>query len=197
MRAVLLVVWLMVPVVVGAYHYGPGQEQLRLDDAARFVDQAQRHAEAEQWCEAEAAYEEALKLLPAGRLAESRRLRLERAKVQMLAKKLPIANQELHNLVTELRDDPVSDGKLLAEARSALANSQYYLTWLMRLEGLARETWEPEIEAARQTYRLLAEQSESTGHAEAAKKHREDLESAVRLARMDLSELQGLPLPSQ
>ena len=67
----------------------------------------------------------------------------------------------------------------------------------MRLEGLTKEAWEPEIEAARQTYRLLAEQSESAGDTNAAKKNREDLESAVRLARMDLTELQGLPLPSQ
>ena len=197
MRAVILVVWLMIPVLLGAYHYGPGQERLRLDDAAGFVAQAERHAAAQEWAEAEAAYEEALKLLPAERSAESRRLRLERAKAQMLAKKLPVANQELENLVAELRDDPVADATVLAEARSALASSQYYLTWLMRLEGLAKEVWEPEIEAARQTYRLLAEQSAAAGKADAAKKHREDLESAVRLARLDLSELQGLPLPSQ
>jgi hypothetical protein len=197
MRAVLLVVWLMIPVVVGAYHYGPGQERLRVDDAADFVALAEQQARNEKWAEAEAAYEEALKLLPAERAAEIRRLRLERAKAQMLAKKLPIANQELQNLVAELRDDPAADPKLLAEARSTLANSQYYLTWLMRLEGLGQEVWEPEIEAARQTYRLLAEQAESAGDAKTATKNREDLESAVRLARLDLSELQGLPLPSQ
>ena len=197
MRAFLVVAWLMIPVLVGAYHYGPGQDRLRLDDAASWVAKAERHVAAEQWAEAEAAYEEALKLLPAERMAESRRLRLERAKAQMLAQKLPIANQELQNLVAELRDDPAADAKVLAEARSALANSQYYLTWLMRLEGMAKEAWEPEIEAARQTYRLLAEQSDSAGDAKMAQKKREDLESAVRLARMDLSELQGLPLPSQ
>lgn len=197
MRAVLLVLWLLIPVVVGAYHYGPGQEQLRLDHASVFVAVAEHQARNEKWAEAEAAYEEALKLLPADRLGDIRRIRLERAKAQMLAKKLPIANQELQNLVAELRDDSAADPKVLADARKALANSQYYLTWLMRLEGLAKEAWEPEIEASRQTYRLLAEQSESAGDAKTAKKNREDLESAVRLARMDLSELQGLPLPSQ
>jgi hypothetical protein len=44
---------------------------------------------------------------------------------------------------------------------------------------------------------MLAEQSETAGDAGAARKHEEDLESTVRLARMDLGELQGLPLPSQ
>jgi hypothetical protein len=78
-----------------------------------------------------------------------------------------------------------------------MANAQYYMTWLMRLEGLGRDAWEPEIESARQTYKLLAEQAEQRGDTPAAKTHQEDLESAIRLARLDLSELQGLPLPSQ
>ena len=100
-------------------------------------------------------------------------------------------------MVDELKDDDAADPELLRETRDAYANSQYYMTWLMRLEGLKREAWEPEIEAARQTYRLLAEQAEASGDDDAAKKSREDLESSIRLARMDLSELQGLPLPSQ
>ena len=36
-----------------------------------------------------------------------------------------------------------------------------------------------------------------SGDETSTKKNQEDLEAAIRLARMDLSELQGLPLPSQ
>jgi hypothetical protein len=96
-----------------------------------------------------------------------------------------------------LQKDPGTDPALLADARQALANAQYYLTWLMRLEGDPRSEWEPEIEGARQSYRLLAEQAQSRGDEAAAKQHQEDLEATIRLARMDLSELQALPLPSQ
>jgi hypothetical protein len=71
------------------------------------------------------------------------------------------------------------------------------MTWLMRLEGLGAQEWEPEIESARQTYRMLAEQDEAKGDQESARKHREDLESVIRLARMDLGDLQGLDLPKQ
>jgi hypothetical protein len=67
----------------------------------------------------------------------------------------------------------------------------------MRLEGAPREEWEPEIEGARQTYKLLAGQAEERGQDELGARLRQDLESAIRLARMDLTELQGLPLPSQ
>ena len=94
-------------------------------------------------------------------------------------------------------DEKQADEKLLQDARAALAHSQYYMTWLMRLEGQARETWEPEIENARQTLRLLQGQAEQDGDQAAAKSFRENLESTIRLARMDLSDLQGLPLPSQ
>jgi hypothetical protein len=64
------------------------------------------------------------------------------------------------------------------------------MTWLMRLEGLPQEEWEPEIESARQHFRQLAEKG--TGGKE---RYQEKLESAIRLARMDLTDLQGQPLP--
>jgi hypothetical protein len=96
-----------------------------------------------------------------------------------------------------MQDDKTASPALRDEAREAQANVQYYMTWLMRLEGLSADEWEPEIESARQTYRLLAEQSETAGDQTAAKRHREDLESAIRLARLDVGELQGLAIPTQ
>jgi hypothetical protein len=197
MRIVLLVGWLMLPVAVAAYHYGPGQEQLLLDDTAGNLAAADRAVAAKDYAAAVEKYDEALRLLPAGRTGEARRIRLERAKAQMLAKKLPEAHEDLKALVEELRADKAADSKLLTEAQTALASSRYYMTWLMRLEGMPRDLWEPEIEAARQTYRMLAEQADNQGDAACADERRHDVESAIRLARMDLSELQGLPLPSQ
>jgi hypothetical protein len=197
MRTLMVLGWLIVPVVFGAYHYGPGQEQLRLDDVARVLAEADRLAAGEEWQASASKYEQALALLPEGRVAEARRIRLERAKVQMFANQLPEANVALKELVDQLQDDKAADPRVRDEARAALANSQYYMTWLMRLEGLGREEWEPEIESARQTYRLLAEQGEARGERDSARKHREDLESVIRLARMDLGELQGLDIPKQ
>lgn len=197
MRKAILIVWLLLPILVGAYHYGPGQKQLKLDDAWRLIKQADQHAASEQWSEAVAAYSEAQATLPKDQVHVGRRIRLERAKAQLFVAELPAANAELKGLVEELQDDSAADPKLLADARAALANSQYYKTWLMRLEGLPRDQWEPEIDAARQTYKLLAEQTVASGNLELAESHKQDLESVIRLARMDLSDLQGLPLPSQ
>jgi hypothetical protein len=197
MRTFVLLGWLIVPVIAGAYHYGPGQEKLRLDDVSRVLADADRLAAEQDWQAASARYEQAVALLPAGRIADARRIRLQRAKVQMFGHQLPEANAALRDLVDQIEDDKTAEPQLRDEARDALANAQYYMTWLMRLEGLGVQEWEPEIESARQTYRMLAEQDEAKGDQESARKHREDLESVIRLARMDLGDLQGLDLPKQ
>lgn len=197
MRILVLLGWLMVPVAFGAYHYGPGQEKLRLDDVGKSLKEADRLATDEDWSAAIAKYDAALSQLPEGRLDDARRIKLQRAKVRMQDRKLPEAYADLTELVDQLEDDKSADSKLVDDAREALANSQYYMTWLMRLEGLPNAEWEPEIDGARQTYRLLAEQAEACGDQDKAKDLREDLESTIRLARLDLDELQGLDLPSQ
>ena len=115
----------------------------------------------------------------------------------LLAQALPQAHQDLKALVDELQAEPDSDVAFLNDARAALANSQYYMTWLMRLEGVPRDLWEPEIESSRQLNCMLAESSEAAGDLSEAQRHREDLEASIRLARLDDTELQGLPLPSQ
>src|SRR5262249_39659009 len=145
MRTFGLLAWLMLPVLVGAYHYGPGQEKLRLDDVSRTLAEADALAAREQWSGALSRYEQALSLLPAGRVDEARRIKLQRAKVQMQDRQLPEASAVLKELVDQLESDKAADSKLRDDARAALASSQYYMTWLMRLEGLSAEEWEPEI----------------------------------------------------
>lgn len=211
MRKALVFIWLLLPVAAGAYHYGPGQDRVRADDTARAIErgtEAARTARAiaakdgddaarASWTEAEAAFAEALQLLPPNHEREARALRLERDKAQMNIGKLFDARHDLEALVREIGDDPASSAKELDDARNTLAQSQYYATWLMRLEGAPREEWEPEIEAARQNYKLIAEKSAAAGDEQVAALSRENLEAAVRLERMELSDLQGLPLPSQ
>lgn len=212
MKRLLIAIWLTLPVAAYAYHMGPGQEHLRLDEAAALIVSADAHAAEAvrltaaqgetaargEWFDAEADYAEALALLPAERAQDVRRLKLERAKAQMNISRLPDANAALASLVTELLEDPGADPALLADAQRTFATSQYYLTWLLRLEGAARQDWEPHIDSARQTFKLLASQAETANVGDPdLLRAKEDLESAIRLARMDLSELQGLPLPSQ
>lgn len=85
-----------------------------------------------------------------------------------------------------LRENAATPG-LRHEAAAALFN----LAWGMRLEGAARDEWMPLADEARQHFRLLAETADGAMAAAAAR----NLEATLRLQRMDLSELQGLPLP--
>ncbi len=202
MRGALVCLWLLVPAVVAAYHYGPGQQRMLLDDAARYLKQADAQAAAEHWGEACESYDAALAALPgdnidAGNIDAARRVRLERAKAQMLSSQLPEAYDGLVALSDELTADKQAPAELVTGTRTAMANAQYYMTWLMRLEGRPRDEWEPVIEASRQNYRLLAEDAQQRGDTASGTKHSEDLEAAIRLARMDLADLQALPLPSQ
>jgi hypothetical protein len=197
MRMLLLLAWLLLPVGFAIWHYGPGQEHQKLDEVSALLAKADEAAKAEKWAEAVEFYDEALKRLPESKAVEGRKVRLEKAKAQMMAAGLNEAQDDLKTLVDELQSDEKADKKLLAEARSALAQTHYYMTWLMRLEGMPREVWEPEIEASRQAYRLLAEQAKAAGDETATAKYTEDVEASVRLARMNDGELQGLALPCQ
>jgi hypothetical protein len=198
MRNILLVSWLLLPIGAWAYHEGPGQDRKALEKTDAVLVAAHAAADAGKWQEAVRQYEAALKELPANpdaldkRVAQ--RLQIELNKARMQAHGLPDARAELENLVEQMQGEADTDPALLRDARQALARAQFFTTWLMRLEGLDRQQWEPEIEAARQNWRLLAE---SAGSKAEATQHQGDVEAAIRLARMEIEDLQGLPLPGE
>ncbi len=204
MRKFLIAGWLLLPVGAWAYHEGPGQDRIQLDAVDGELAKAKKAADAGDWVKAAEIYESALKEMPATETPEleraATRLKLSAAKAKLEGSKLIDARKELIGLIDEMDEkgstDP-ADVALADEAREAYANAQYYYTWLMRLEAYPREEWEPEIEISRQQFRLLAERAEAAGDMDRAEKLKEDLESSLKLARLDLEELQGLPLPSQ
>lgn len=192
MRKTLLIsVWLLIPVILLAYHYGPGQSRLAMDRAARKIAEA-RALEAEQnWEAAAQVWGEALAATPQEKTGPRLQLRLAQARVRMYTGELPEAIEDMETLLTEARRDR-AEGGLQREIRGTLAGAQYYAGWLMRLEGAAAEEWLLPVESARQHFRLLAEESKDPkGSAD----YEKNLEATIRLERMDLSELQGLPLP--
>ena len=44
MRKTILLIWLLVPVLVGAYHYGPGQDRMVLDEIDAILSRADADA---------------------------------------------------------------------------------------------------------------------------------------------------------
>lgn len=195
MRKALLALWVLAPLGMAAVHYyGPGKTWQNLDEAGRLLREADRLSASEQWAEAVAQYDAALAKLPSEKVDAIRQARLAKARARMFIGQLPQAHDDLDALLGELSGDPKASPDMVRETRASLSNAQYYMTWLLRLEGFPEAEWSPYIEGARQNYKLLAESSKNTG---LTAKMKEDLDSSIRLARMDLSELQALPLPSQ
>ena len=197
MRKLLIFSWLLVPFGVAAFHYGPGQEKLKADEGARHLTEARDYLAAGDYTQAVDAFDDAIKALPDDEQALLDQIRLEKAKAMMQCSGLPQAHDDLVALLGDLQGQETAPAGLLADVKSTLASAKYYRTWLMRLEGHAREVWEPEIEASRQYFRAVAEYAAASGNTGGATAAREDLEAAIKLARIDLGELQGLPLPSQ
>jgi hypothetical protein len=194
-KKLLITLWLLVPIVLLAYHYGPGQKGIARDQVVAKIKQAQRAEKSENWKAALEAYDAALAALPAENLKERHQILLAKAKARMYSGELPEAIVDLEGLLADLLKANGADGQI-REVRGTLASAQYYAGWLMRLEGAAPDEWTLPVDEARQNYRLLSEEAHKTRSKDATD-YQKNLEATIRLARMDLSELQGLPLPKQ
>jgi len=198
-KKLLTAAWLLIPVVLLAVHYGPGQSGLSRDKAALDVHRAVLAEQAESWAEAVQHYANALANLPAADVQQRFQLRSAQAQARLMSGELPEAKADLDGLLADALKNNV-DAALVNEIRARLASAEYYAGWLMRLEGATTEEWMAETESARQHYRLLAEQSSKSqvaAQVATSTDYQKNLEAVIRLQRMDLSELKGLPLPKQ
>ena len=193
-KNLLIFLWALAPVALLAYHFGPGQAGLAREEAKANIQAALDFEAKKQWQQAIDAYNDALDALPDTETAKRQQLQLARANARIYVGELPEAMLSMEHLLDETaRGD---DSELESKVRSSLASAQYYTGWLMRLELAEKEEWKEPLEKARQNFRLLAEQTAKTD-AKASEDHQKNLEAVVRLARMDLSEVQALPLPKK
>lgn len=190
-RTLLLILWLLAPVLLLAYHYGPGQEKLAQDNAARKIAEARAFEQQEQWLAALDSWDEALALLAEGEVEARTHVRLAHARAQMQTGQLPEAIEAMESLLDDAHGKVTS--ALADDIRGALATANYYAGWLMRLEGAPAEEWLLPVESARMHFRMLAESR--TDQPESLAALQKNLEATIRLEQMDLSELEGLPLP--
>lgn len=208
LNKLFLWIWIVLPFGLLAYHYGPGKISRELEQVEASVALAQSASELGQWDEAVEFYQTAIQTIsglsheawsPLRLEVIRQQLSLAEANSAMQIGKLPESIETLEELLAEAAnaEQDKEQGRVAEEIRATLAKGQYYASWLMRLEGADEEEWKVENESARQHYKWLAEKSFEQGQIEAAKRYQKNLEAVVRLARMDLSELQGLPLPKE
>jgi len=193
-KNLLIFLWALAPVALLAFHFGPGQAGLAREEAKTSIKAALDFEAGKHWQQAIDSYNDALAALPDSETAKRHQLQLARANARIYVGELPEAMLSMEHLLDETAKG--SDSKLESKVRSSLASAQYYTGWLMRLELAEKKEWKEPLEKARQNFRLLAEQTAKTD-AKVSGDHQNNLEAVVRMARMDLSEVQALPLPKK
>jgi hypothetical protein len=177
-KKILMGIWLLIPVLLLAYHYGPGQSRLALDRAASKIAEARAREAKEDWQGAFQAWSDALTETPQSQTGPRFQLRLAQARTRMYTGELPEAIEDMQSLLTDIQRGH-ANRELEREVRRTL-------------ESAPAEEWLLPVEEARQHFRLLAEETQDP---RAVVNYKKNLEATIRLERMDLSELQGLPLP--
>ncbi len=196
MKKFLVLLWLLLPLPVVVLHFGRGQQWLALDQASALVKQGQTAEKREDWPEAGRLYQEAAKL--AGSENPDLRLRLDLAQVRTrFHNGEAVAAIDLADKLLDEDGMKSMPADFQRESRELAGRIHYYAAWVMRLEGASRELWLEEAELSRQNFRLLTEKSAAQGATSYSAKQQENLESAVQLQRLSLTELMARPLPKE
>ena len=196
MKKLLLFLWLMMPLPVIVWHYGPGQKWLARDQAHALIQKAEQLEAQKNWREAETLFREA-----AGKIRgmdDSLQTQLDIALVR--ARYRQGSAVEAIDMADRLLNDPKFQRQpepLQREARELASRIHYHAAWVMRLEGAQKDLWMEEAELARQNFRMLSETTLATAQTNFSYLQQTNLESAVRLQRMGLVELMAKPLPEE
>jgi len=190
-QKMLWTVWAMIPVVLAIWWFGPGQELQARSRVASTVELAMAAAEQENWQEAAELFGQAIGEAPTDSPESNRWLRLHASHAEFMSGNTWNGIAGMEEVLDEIKD---VDPDLARDARARIASAQYFATWKLRLEGAEAAVWKPEAEKARQHFRLLAEDAEARSAPE-SEDLKKNVESVIWLERMDLAELQALPLP--
>jgi hypothetical protein len=196
MKRWLLLLWLLLPLPLVVWHYGPGQKWLARDRANALIRRAEQAEAQQDWARAESLFRDATSLV--GNTDARTKLQLELALIRMSFRQ-GAAVEAIDGADRVLASDgfPQMPETLRQEARELAGRIHYYAAWIMRLEGAQRDLWLEEAELSRQNYRLLTEGSLDVGRAKYASVQQTNLESAINLQRISLVELMARPLPQE
>jgi hypothetical protein len=201
MKRWLVLLWILAPLPVLVWHFGSGQQWLARDRAHGLLSKAQAAESRHDWSEAETLYRDAATHLgPSGSSSGDKPLKarldmaLARARYRQGG---AVDSIDRMDRILADQDFPKLPEDLQREARELAGRIHYYAAWVLRLEGAQRDLWMEEAEFARQNFRMLAETSLAASRTNYSLIQQTNLESAIRLERMSLTELMARPLPEE
>jgi hypothetical protein len=182
----LILIWLLVPVALVSYHYGPGQRELAWREAAAFRAEAAVHEKNQHWEQAVAAYGKAVSAVPtfaddanAATLARDQ-LRLAQLRAAFQLGKLDDTLTDTRQFVEYVEATHGADSQLAFDARDFLGRVHYQAMIALRLESAEKQVWMKHWELSRQNFRFLAEHT----HANRNDWDRKNLEVVIKSANL-------------
>lgn len=166
----LVLVWLLVPVGLLSYHYGPGRQALAWQEAASLRTQA-RAAETEgHWEKAVASYGQAVGAVPTSDVSTGEvdasdaafardQLRLAQLRSSFQLGDLATSLADMEQFVKQVEATHGLDSPVTFDARDLLGRIHYQAMVALRLESAEKEVWMRHWELSRQNFRFLAEHS--------------------------------------
>jgi len=160
MRKVLVLLWMLFPVAVAAYHFNAGQKHVMRERAyVRLcaIRDLERQKQPD-WEKIIDQYNALVEDLPVDedlRVHYEIRLAVCKARLEMLD--LAQAIDELTGLLQETALAYGENAPLTRGVREQLGKAHYYATWVLKTNGAPESQWRPFAERARQLFRYLAE----------------------------------------
>jgi hypothetical protein len=184
-RKTLILLWMLFPVGVAAYHFNYGAKQVvRTRAYAKLREiQAMERQTPPDWEKVIEAYNGLSELLPADEdpvVHCQIRLAVCKARVEMLD--LDVVIGDLTRLLQETATAYGENARITRGAREQLGKAYYYATWVLKTNGVPEEQWRPFAERARQLFRYLAELESPQEYRRYEDRVREEFDKALRRA---------------
>ena len=159
-RKSLVLLWMLFPVGVAAYHFNEGPRQMARERAYARLLEIQRLAEEKEpdWEKIILGYNQLIAELPPDEdplVFYQIRLAICEARLEMLD--LATAIEDLTGLLQETAEVYGENAPITRGVREQLGKAHYHATWVLKTSGASEEEWRPFAERARQLFRYLAE----------------------------------------
>ncbi len=163
MKKWLILLWLLIPVGLLSYHFGPGQDALAFRQAREHLLVAEKLEQQGHYEEAIEAYAESQATLPAEESTASAsdvarvQLRMAQIRGRFQLGQLAETIENLSGLIAEVERDHGANSPLARDVRDFLGRVHFQAMVALRLESAEEEVWRRHWELSRQNFRYLAE----------------------------------------
>ena len=182
-RKALILLWMLFPVGVAAYHFNLGPKQVMREQAYVRLSRVRALAQEEEpdWPEIIRQYNELTQELPPDEdLLVFHQIQLAVAEARLEMLDLDVAIEDLTRLLQETAVIYGENAPITRGVREQLGKAHYYATWVLKTNGAAESEWRPFAERARQLFRFLAELEDPLEFQRYEERVRQEFERAVR-----------------